>query len=123
MLYRLGADAVVVLHLAFVVFALLGGLVVLRWRWVAWLHVPAAVWAVLIELAGWYCPLTPLENRLRTLGGEAGYTGGFVEHYVIPILYPDDLTRTLQIALGTFALLLNLTLYTYILIRRKRGHA
>jgi len=123
MLYRLGADVVVVLHLAFVVFALLGGLVVLRWRWVAWLHVPAAAWAVLIEFAGWYCPLTPLENRLRTLGGEDGYTGGFVEHYVIPILYPDDLTRTLQIALGTFALVLNLTIYTYILIRRKRGHA
>jgi len=121
MLYRLGADAVVVLHLAFVVFALLGGLVVLRWRWVAWLHVPAAAWAVLIEFAGWYCPLTPLENRLRSLGGEAGYTGGFVEHYVIPILYPDALTRTLQIALGTFALILNLTIYTYILIRRKRG--
>ena len=123
MLYRLGADVVVVLHLAFVVFALLGGLVVLRWRWVAWLHVPAAAWAVLIEFAGWYCPLTPLENRLRTLGGEDGYTGGFVEHYVMPILYPDDLTRTVQITLGTFALILNLTIYTYILIRRKRGHA
>jgi hypothetical protein len=118
MLYRLGADAVVVLHLAFVVFALLGGLVVLRWRWVAWLHIPAAAWAVLIEFAGWYCPLTPLENRLRALGGEAGYTGGFVEHYAMPILYPDGLTRPIQIALGTFALILNLTIYTYILTRR-----
>jgi hypothetical protein len=123
MLYRLGADAVVVLHLAFVVFALLGGLAVLRWRWVAWLHIPAAVWAVLIEFAGWYCPLTPLENRLRRLGGEAGYTGGFVEHYLMPILYPDGLTREIQIALGTFALILNLTIYAYILLRIKRGQA
>ena len=115
MLYGLLADVVVVAHFAFVAFALFGGLLVLRWRRLAWVHVPAAAWAVLIEFGGWYCPLTPLENHLRRLGGEAGYAGGFVEHYVLPVLYPAGLTRGVQIALGVFALGLNAGIYTYTL--------
>ena len=118
MLYRLLADIVLVLHLAFVFFVAAGGLVVLRWPRVAWLHVPAAVWGALIMFAGWICPLTPLENRLRRLGGEAGYDGGFVEEYVLAILYPSGLTRTHQIVLGMLVLVLNLAVYAYVLRRR-----
>jgi len=112
------ADAVVVLHLAFVGFVVLGGLLVLRWRRVAWAHVPAAVWGVAVEFAGWECPLTPLENWLRRQSGAAGYAGGFVEHHLLPILYPTTLTRELQIAMGGVALVVNLLIYGLALRRR-----
>ncbi len=118
MLHRWLADAVVGLHFAFVGFALLGGLLVRRWRWIAWLHLPCAAWAVVIALAGWVCPLTPLENYLRRAAGQAGYDGGFVEQYVIPVLYPDGLTRTAQIALALSALAINVAIYSS-LLRRK----
>lgn len=119
MIYRALADLVLVLHLGFVLFVVLGGLLVLRWPRVAFLHLPAAVWGVLIEYTGWICPLTPLENSLRLRGGEAGYTGGFIEHYIQPALYPNGLTRTTQIALGSFALLINLVAYGAVLSRRR----
>ena len=119
MLYRLLADLVVVLHCGFVLFVVLGGLLALRWPWAAWLHLPAALWGAGIEFAAGICPLTPLENHLRRLGGEAGYAGGFVEHYLLPVLYPDGLTRTVQLALGTFVVTLNLVVYA-ILWRRSR---
>jgi hypothetical protein len=115
------ADAVLVLHLGFILFVVLGGLVVLRWPRVAWLHIPAAVWGVLIEYTGWICPLTPLENSFRTRGGQAGYSGGFIQHYMQPALYPAGLTRSTQILLGTFALLVNLTAYGVVLHRRTRS--
>jgi hypothetical protein len=118
--YRLLADLVVVVHLLFVVFVVAGGLLVLRRPRLAWLHVPAAVWGALIEFAGWICPLTPLENRLRRLGGEAGYEGGFVGEYLLAILYPSGLTRTHQIVLGALVLVLNLAVYGYALWRRSR---
>ncbi|MDA8123979.1 MAG: DUF2784 domain-containing protein [Deltaproteobacteria bacterium] len=108
---RLAADLIVILHGAFVLFAVLGGLLVLRYRWWGWLHGPAFLWAGFIELSGGICPLTPLENRLRALGGEETYGGGFIEHTLLPVLYPDDLTRSIQIALGLFVLLLNAALY------------
>ena len=111
------ADVVVVLHFAFVLFVVLGGLLVLRWRWVAYLHIPAAIWGVLIEFAGWVCPLTPLENRLRTAAGQAGYQGDFVEHYILPALYPAPLTRNIQLVLGCLVLGLNLGIYGYLLRR------
>src|SRR3989442_15612570 len=101
MLYRWLADAVVVLHAAFVAFVLLGGFLALRWRRIAWVHVPAAIWGVLIEYAGWICPLTPLENALRDRAGQAGYAGGFIEHYVLHVLYPGELTPAVRWALGT----------------------
>ena len=120
MIYRALADLVLVVHLAFVLFVVLGGLLVLRWPLVAWLHVPAAIWGVLIEYTGWICPLTPLENSLRMRGGEAGYSGGFIEHYIQPVLYPAGLTRSTQVVLGSVVLLLNLAAYGIALSRMRR---
>lgn len=111
MLQRLLADALVALHLGFVAFVLGGGLLVWRWPRVAWLHLPAVVWAVWIECTAGICPLTPLENALRRAGGEAGYAGSFVEQYLVPLLYPPGLTPALQIGLGAFVLTLNGVLY------------
>lgn len=119
MIYRSLADLVLVVHLAFVLFVVLGGLLVLRWRWVALLHVPAAIWGILIEYTGGICPLTPLENWLRQLGGEAGYAGGFIQHYIQPVLYPSGLTRGTQIVLGTLALLFNIAAYTVLVVRSR----
>jgi hypothetical protein len=124
MLYRFLADVTVVLHLAFVVFVVLGGLLVLRRRRLVFLHLPAAIWGILIELGGWVCPLTPLENRFRRLGGEAGYEGGFVEHYLLPVLYPSGLTRGHQIWLGILVGLLNLAVYGLVIwgfVRKREG--
>ncbi len=117
--YRWGADAVALLHFGFVLFVILGGFLVVRWPRVAWAHLPAVVWGAAIEFAGWLCPLTPLENWLRRQGGEAGYSGGFVESYLVPILYPHGLTRGLQIGLGVAVLVVNITLYGWILIQRR----
>ena len=117
MLYRLVADLIVVLHLAFVLFAVLGGFLVLRWKRCAWIHVPAVLWAALIEFAGWVCPLTPLENLLRERGGAIAYRSGFIEHYILPVLYPTVLTRRVQIALGLFVLAINLGIYGWVLHR------
>jgi hypothetical protein len=119
-IYRALADLVLLFHLAFVLFVLLGGLLVLRRPPFAWLHLPCAAWGVLIEFAGWICPLTPLEVSLRMRGGESGYAGGFIAHYVTAALYPAGLTRGVQVVLGAFALLLNLTIYSWIVARRRR---
>ena len=121
MIYRALADLVLVVHLLFVLFVVLGGLLVLRWPAVAWVHIPAAVWGVLIEYTGWICPLTPLENSLRVRGGGAGYSGGFIQHYIQPLLYPAGLTRGTQIVLGSLVLLLNLSAYGILLTRMKRA--
>jgi hypothetical protein len=121
MLYRLLADLVVAAHLGFVLFVVLGGLLALRWPRAAWFHIPAALWGAGIEFAAGICPLTPLENHLRALGGEAGYAGGFVEHYVLPVLYPDGLTRGVQLGLGTFVLLLNASVYMLVWRRSRRA--
>ena len=111
MSYRLLADLVLVVHAAFVVFVMLGGVAVLRWPRLAWVHLPAAIWGAGIEFSGGICPLTPLENHWRQLAGEQGYTGGFVEHYVVAALYPEGLTRGLQIALGLAVLAVNAAVY------------
>lgn len=118
--YRLLADLVVVLHFGFVLFVVLGGLLVLRWPKLVWVHVPAAVWGALIEFAGWVCPLTPLENHFRRLGGEAGYEGGFVERYIMALLYPAGLTPTMQIVLGLIVIGVNLAVYTFVWRRARR---
>lgn len=117
MLYRALADFVVVVHAAFVVFVILGGLLVLRRPRLAWLHAPAAVWGALIEFAGWICPLTPLENAFRARGGEAGYSGGFIEHYLMPVLYPTGLTRGAQLLFGSIVLAVNLAVYALVIAR------
>ena len=123
--YGLMADLVLVAHLAFVVFVVLGGLLVWRWRRLAWVHVPVALWGAAIAVVGFTCPLTPLENRLQRLGGRAGYQGGFIEHYVTALVYPAGLTRGAQIVLGAGVLALNLAIYWRILAvsRRERGRA
>jgi hypothetical protein len=119
--YRLAADAVLVVHLAFVLFVVLGGIAVARWPRVAWAHVPAAVWGALIEYAGWICPLTPLENELRYRAGLRTYRGDFVEQYVLPLLYPAHLTRSTQVALGTLVLVVNVAAYWYVWKRSARA--
>ena len=116
MLYRLMADLVLVAHLAFVAFVALGGLLVWRWRRLAWVHVPVALWGMAILYVGFTCPLTPLENRLHRLGGRAGYQGGFIEHYVTAALYPAGLTREAQLVLGTAVLALNLIVYGRVVV-------
>ncbi len=121
MIFRLLANVVALIHAAFVVFVVLGGLLVLRWRRLAWLHVPAAIWGVLIEYAGSVCPLTPLENMLRERAGIAGYSGGFVEHYILRALYPSTLTRNVQWVLGTLVLAINALVYGSIWLQRHRG--
>jgi hypothetical protein len=118
-LYRGFADGVLVLHLAFVLFVVLGGLLALRWPRVAWVHVPVALYGAVIEFIGFVCPLTPLEVWLRRRGGEAGYEGGFIEHYITAALYPTGLTREIQLVLGTGVLVLNAIVYA-ILVRRRR---
>lgn len=110
-MYGLLADLTVIIHLAFVVFVVFGGLLVRRYPRLAWAHVPAAVWGVVIEFAGWSCPLTPLEKRLRSLAGEQGYEGGFVEHYLLAVLYPEGLTRGTQLVLGLLVLIINVIAY------------
>lgn len=111
------ADAVLIVHVLFVVFAVAGALLVWRWRWLAWLHVPAVMWAAWIELSGGICPLTPLENELRVRGGGEAYAGDFVARYLLPVLYPDGLTYTIQVALGIAVVLLNVAAYVLMWVR------
>lgn len=119
MRYGLLADLVLFVHFAFVLFVALGGLLVLKWPHVAWVHVPAAAWGTAIEFAGWICPLTPLENRLRELAGESTYSGDFIARYLGAFIYPEGLTRDAQIVLGSAALLGNAIVYTAAWRRRR----
>jgi hypothetical protein len=116
--FRILADAVLVLHFAFIAFALLGGLLVRRWPRLAWLHLPSAAWAAGIAFFGGICPLTPLESRLRTAGGEAGYDGGFIESQLEALIYPGWLTREIQVALGVVVLAINAFAYARVIRRR-----
>ena len=118
--YRLLADAAVLLHVAFVGFVVCGGVLVLWRKWMACVHLPAVVWGVFIELSGRICPLTPLENRLRALAGSAVYEGDFIEQYVIPVLYPPELGRHVQVSLGLFAMAVNVALYVFAWRRSRR---
>jgi len=115
MVYRILADLVAVIHFAFIVFVLLGALLLLRWPRVMWLHLPAAIWGVAIEFAGWFCPLTRLENWLLRRAGESGYDGGFVAHYIFALIYPAGLTRGVEVILGIIVLALNVGLYVKVL--------
>lgn len=117
---RLAADATLLVHLAFVLFAVFGAALALRWRWMPFVHVPAAAWAFWIELAGEACPLTSLENHFRILAGQSGYAESFIEHYVLALLYPVGLTRPLQWSLAGLVIVVNLLLYTWVIRRRRR---
>jgi len=119
-IYALLADAVVVVHLGFVLFVVGGGFLVLRWLWLAWAHVPAAAWGALVELAGWFCPLTPLEQWLRHAAGGDAYDGGFIERYLLPLIYPGALTREIQIALGIGVLVVNAAAYALVWRKHRR---
>lgn len=120
MAYRAAADAVLVAHFAFVLFAVFGALLVLRWPRLAWAHIPVALWAAFVELGGQICPLTPLEVVLRRSAGEAGYAGDFVLHYVAALLYPEGLTRNIQLVLGASVITINAAIYMVVL---RRGRA
>lgn len=117
MLYRILADLVILLHVLFIVFVVAGGFFVLCRTWLALLHLPAAVWGASIEFSGNICPLTPLENHFSHLAGQQGYSSGFIEHYLIPIVYPAGLTHEIQIYLGLFVVVVNLILYSLVLRR------
>ncbi len=121
MIYQIAADMVVAAHLAFVLFAVLGGLLVLWRRFMVLFHFPALLWAVWIECSGGLCPLTPLENWLRRQGGMAGFQGGFIEHYIEPLLYPPGLTRTTQLLLGAVVLIINCGLYGLLFLQIRRN--
>ncbi|WP_324778534.1 DUF2784 domain-containing protein [Thiobacillus sedimenti] len=116
----LAADALVVLHLLFIVFVMAGGFLLGRWPRVAWVHLPAAAWGAFVEFSGVICPLTPLENRLRVLGGGSAYGGGFVERYLLPLIYPEHLTPAIQQALGVIVVLVNLAAYAWVWHARRR---
>jgi len=120
MLYRLSADLIVIAHLSFVLFVLLGGLLLLNWPRLVWLHLPAVAWGALVEFSGWICPLTPLENWLRTQAGEATYTGDFIVQYLSAILYPEALTHELQVVFGTAVVVVNLMIYGWVWRTRRR---
>lgn len=119
MLHRLAADAVLVFHLAFIVFAVLGGLLALRWRWMPWLHGPAALWGFFVEATGRICPLTPLENALRQQAGQSGFSSGFIEHYLVPLIYPSGLTRDIQWLLAGVVVAVNMAVYGWVWTRRR----
>ena len=122
-MYQLLADAVLALHLAFIVFVLVGGLLALRWPKAVWAHVPAAAWGALIELTGWICPLTPLENHFLELAGSTPYQGDFIMRFLWPIIYPEGLTPDIQKFLGGFVIALNGIVYAIVIFRQKRHPA
>ncbi len=125
MFYWIAANLLVILHLGFVCFVVFGAFLVLKCRWIVFLHIPAAIWGALIEYQGWFCPLTPWEQQLRQAGGLAGYSGGFIEHYLLPVLYPAYLNRAVQIVLGTFVIVFNIAVYGWLItrfVRSKRSH-
>jgi hypothetical protein len=123
MLSRIAADLVLVVHLAFILFVVLGGWLVLRRPWVAWLHLPAAAWGAIIELTGGVCPLTPLENLLRIASGSAGFDGGFIDRYLLPVVYPAAMSRTIQILLGLGVILVNVAFYGALIRRWLRSRS
>jgi hypothetical protein len=120
MIYHKMADLVVLIHFAFIVFVLTGGLLVLRWRPVVWIHLPSVLWAAFIEFAGWICPLTPLENWLRLKSGGRIYSSDFIEHYLMSLVYPDALTPQMQVILGVGVIIVNLVIYVFLLRRKGR---
>jgi hypothetical protein len=111
MIWRALADLVLLIHLAFIVFVVIGGFFASRWRWLPWVHLPAVAWAAILEFTGWICPLTPLENSLRQAGGEGGYAGGFLEYYLLQIIYPAGLTPEIQTYVGIGVILINAAAY------------
>jgi Protein of Unknown function (DUF2784) len=119
MIYHLLADSVILMHFAFILFVVFGGILCLRWRKLLWVHAPAVIWGAAVEWAGWICPLTPLENWFLVRAGSTSYSGGFVEQYIMPIIYPIQLTRQTQILLALSVILLNVLIYVVIFFMRR----
>lgn len=123
MWYRTGADIVLLLHLCFIVFVIAGGFLLLKWRGLVWVHLPAVAWGALVEFTGWVCPLTPLEHHLRSLAGESSAGADFIGRYLPPLLYPAMLTRETQILLGLVVLSANVVMYWWVFCRPSGTHA
>jgi hypothetical protein len=119
MLHRVLADLVLLLHLTFIIFVVAGGLLAIRWRWAPVIHLPAAAWGVFIEVSGGVCPLTPLENALRQAAGSSGYTGSFIEHYLVPLIYPELLSDSVQLVLAAIVVVCNALVYLAVFRRRR----
>ena len=121
MLFRIAADLVLALHLAFIAFVVLGGLLMMRYRWMVFIHIPAAIWGAFVEISGRICPLTIWENHLRRSAGESGYADSFVEHYLMPIIYPTGLTRSLQFWIAVFVVTANVVIYGWLVYRLRQS--
>jgi len=119
--YHALADLVLVIHALFIIFVILGGLLVLHWRVIIWPHLPAVAWAVLLEVFGWLCPLTPLEQWLRRAAGTASYSGSFIEHYLVPFIYPAWLTRTAQLYIAAALIIINILVYWFVFRQRRKN--
>ena len=120
MFFNLFADLVLALHFTFICFVLMGAFLLLKWPRVIYLHIPAIIWGILIEAKGWICPLTPLEQWFRFQAGQSGYKTGFIEHYLLPVIYPSGLTQNIQIVFAIFVFLINLIIYSWLILRHKR---
>lgn len=123
MFFRLAADLMLALHLGFIAFVVSGGLLVLRYRWIVYLHIPAAIWGAFVEISGRICPLTTWENSFRQSAGESGYAESFVEHYLVPVIYPAGLTRSVQFAIAGFVIVTNVVIYAWLLYRWKKSRS
>ncbi len=119
--YYVLANFVLVVHFAFIIFVVAGGFLALRWRWAPLMHFPAVAWGVFVELSGRVCPLTPLENAFRCAAGASGYSGGFLEQYLVPLIYPADLSRSLQVLLAALAVVANTLVYAFVFWHRRRA--
>ena len=122
MYFRFAADGVLLLHLCFILFALFGGALATRWRWMPLVHIPAAAWAFFVELTGRICPLTNLENYLRIRAGQSGYTESFIERYLLDVIYPSGLTREVQFLLAAIVIVVNIAIYAWPVIHRRGKH-
>lgn len=118
--YRLAADTMMIAHLLYIIFVVVGGLIAFRARWILWLHVPAVAWAIYVQFVGRLCPLTTWEVGLRQRAGEAGFEGGFIEHYLVPLIYPANMPAALPLLLGTAVIVINATLYGWLIVQTRR---
>jgi len=120
--YNILADVIVAVHFLFIAFVVFGGLLVIRWPRIAFVHIPAIIWGTVVEFSGWICPLTPLENHFRNLAGNSSYSGDFIVRYLIPVIYPQNLTVDIQYILGAMVIIINIIFYT-IAVRKHRRSA
>ncbi|TAJ09414.1 DUF2784 domain-containing protein [Marinilabiliaceae bacterium JC017] len=121
MIFQILADLTIIIHGLFILFILFGALLAFRWKRIIWFHLPLAIWGAMVEYFHWICPLTPLENHFRRLSGEAGYEGDFIEQYLIPVIYPENLTPQFQIIFGSIVVVINLIIYSSLVYKWKKN--